>query len=875
MSEQVTAADVIEERASDCVSKKISHLMHTGKYSQDQAIAIAYSECEGRTLSAEDVQRVTPLYADVIERACAPQDEEDQRSMTRRFVDRAVEMTAVEGVVRGFISIWGNPECVRFEPGVHVSWGSGSDLTYGRVAELLPGDELRIELHRMNPGRTWMPLGSYVTLPKLSVRATDQHGTWFDRTRPPEMGLSNGMHRRPIMLEHAEDAIGAEIVGTITRVWSDAEGIRFEAELDRSLEVFPRTISKVQRGDYKTSSATMEHTAIIREDGSFEKWILGEHTLTESPSERRMPAVTLIRSQAHEEARAELRAGDEQQSSLPVEESVGEKQMLNNRSLSPELAAQLQQWMSANNATADDLAEFVQSLQQQPAEAEAAPEVAMSAAPPAEGRSLIDQLSAFVQAKRAQQQNSDVAALRAEIAEMKRAQQAANNAPPAEQSVTRGARQPVVSNMQDLRYDHLGPQDALFAAKLMTDRGIPMSETFVRAMTHKVVDGATSGKMFRDGEVGAKVARHARRMGVDGLLAEVSNPYARADELMASDSGAGKGQDWVGTYYATTAWDFIRQEPITQQLIQRGMMEEDIPAGAKTVIVPTVGADPTIYAANEANDTVDTGLFTEATATPSYQGTGSVTVSANELRAVVYRTLRLEETSVISVAQELNRSLQLAFAEAYEYVLVNGDTETSGNTNINLIDGTPASAPSKPKYLVSNGFLKSPLVTTTTYSRDNGTAALTDADYLSTVSLLPGTIVSSMTRNGVFLVDYRTYLKTLQLASLKTVDSVGSAATIINGELRGVWGVPVLNSGQMGLANTAGKIASSSPSTTNIYGRILFVVPRYWKAFWGRQLTIETDRDVRNSTTIIAAHMVAGIAKRSTDGAAVSYRVVV
>lgn len=510
-----------------------------------------------------------------------------------------------------------------------------------------------------------------------------------------------------------------------------------------------------------------------------------------------------------------------------------------------------------------------QAQQPAPEGAPAETETEMSA--PADLRSVLAKIGEQLAAQKAQ---GEIAALRSQIAAIQADLTAQRNAPPAPEP-RRAHVQPSaqIDNVRDLRYDHLGAADALFAAKVMGDRGIPMSEDFVRAMTNKVVDEAKGGKLFRGAPAGAKVVRHAVRSGVDGLFQTALNPYVRADELMATDSGAGSGQDWVGTYYATTIWDFIRQDLIVDQLISRGMMEEDIPAGAKTVVVPTVGADPTIYAANEANDTVDTALITEATATPSKQTTGSVSVSANELRAVVYRTLRLEETAVLNVASELNRSLQLAFAEAYEYVLINGDTDTSGNTNINLIDGTPASAPSKPKYLVANGFLKSPLVTTTGYSRDNGTAAMTDNDYLSTVSLLPGNIVSSMTRNGVFIVDYRTYLKTLQLASVKTVDALGNAATLINGELRAVWGVPVLNSGQMALANTAGKI-SATPGN-NLYGRILFVVPRYWKAFWGRQLTIETDRDVRNNTTIIAASMVAGVAKRSTDGAAVSYRVVV
>lgn len=455
--------------------------------------------------------------------------------------------------------------------------------------------------------------------------------------------------------------------------------------------------------------------------------------------------------------------------------------------------------------------------------------------------------------------------------------QAERNAPPAPATAPRGHVPPTpITNVRDLRYDHMSASDALFAAKMLNDYNIAASEEFVRAVSHKVVDAASNGSMFRHDKTTGKVGRFVRSRGVEGvqaLLNEDRSPMFRADEIMATDSGAGKGQDWVGTFYSSDLWDFIRVRPIMEQLISRGMKEVDIPAGAKTVVVPTKGADPVIYASVEANDIVDNAKRPEATAQPTYQGTGSVTVSANELRAVVYRTLRLEETAIVNVASELNAAMQLAFAEAQEYVVINGDTATSLNTNLNLIDGTPASSPQRPKYLVTDGMIKSPLITTTAYARDNGALALTDQDWLTTVGLLPAELIANMTEALAFIVDTRTWLKALQLAALKTADVAGNAATLVNGELKAIWGIPVLKSGQMALANTAGKISATPGNNTR--GRILVVAPRYWQAFYGRGLTIETGRHVEQSVTVVAAHMVMGVAKRSTDGAAIAYNVAV
>ena len=113
-------------RADDCVSKKISHLMHTGKYSQDQAIAIAYSMCEGRDLpewvTAEQRAEIDGLFAEE-DRACKPKKDEDtprsipsantvqSGQVTLRFVDRAVTaLDTIQGICRGYVAIWGDPE---------------------------------------------------------------------------------------------------------------------------------------------------------------------------------------------------------------------------------------------------------------------------------------------------------------------------------------------------------------------------------------------------------------------------------------------------------------------------------------------------------------------------------------------------------------------------------------------------------------------------------------------------------------------------------------------------------------------------------------------------------------------------------------------
>ena len=768
-------------------------------------------------------------------------------AVTRRFVDRAVEATEVEGIIRGFIAIWGNPECVRFAPGVHVSWGSGESLRYGRVEQLLPNDELRIELHEMIPGRNWIPLGSYVTLPKLDVRATDQHGTWFDRARPPEMGLSNGMHRRPIMVEHASDNIGAEITGTITRVWSDAEGIRFESELDRSLEVFPRIISKVQRGDYKTSSATMEHTAVIRPDGSFEKWILGEHTLTETPSENRMPPVTLIRSASQEEVHAEPRAGDEAhveiEIDLPTEapESEGEKEM------TPEQKAALDALVAEFGAEA-----VMAAIQQQEQQPEAAPVAeAMSAAPAPDQRSIFANLRTVLEA------NKKNNALEARLAAL----EAERNAAPAQTPIVRGASRPgegvnVNAVVQEAKkYARFSHSEMFTLAEIMRSANMPMSEGFARALAHRGLDFAQNDKS------GSPV------------IAAYRSAFKRADDFMATDI-AGQGTEWVGTFYGDQVWEKARHQPIMDALRSKNLMEIEVPDGASNAVVSLESSDPTFFTTAQAND-LDGSGNPETVVNVGYVGTSSVTVTPGQLTGAVGYTDILSEDAVIAqgLVTQLNAQLNQAAIRLPEYVLINGDTTRTASTNINAIDGTPGTGINSPTYLVSDGALKLALVTNSAQSRDGGT--LDDADFLANMNLMDSDTLADPDRM-VHIVDPITYQKALSILAIKTRDVAGVDASLFNGRVPPIYGVDVLRTGQMALANSAGKI----PAAGGTLGRILTMYAPYWAMVWKRRINFETARIALAQSNVIIVSMRIGFRARhatlsSSKAAAVSYNLTV
>jgi hypothetical protein len=76
----------------------------------------------------------------------------------------------------------------------------------------------------------------------------------------------------------------------------------------------------------------------------------------------------------------------------------------------------------------------------------------------------------------------------------------------------------------------------------------------------------------------------------------------------------------------------------------------------------------------------------------------------------------------------------------------------------------------------------------------------------------------------------------------------------------------------MGKANTAGKVATTTPSN-NTTGRILLVYAPYWAFTYKRNLTIETQRFPESESTAFYASMRFSLTRRSASASALSYNV--
>lgn len=661
-------------------------------------------------------------------------------------------------------------------------------------------------------------------------RRTDVYGTYFDRQHPPDLGLvrdgSGKIAPIRLLYEHGhDDAVGHTIIGQINEVWQDGTGIAFRGSLDKDSLHYERIASELRAGDLFVSSASAEHLAVFDEDGRFRTWLLSEVSLVRHPAEDRMPS-------------ASIRSAPDRL----VQRSQG---MLT-----------LQELGLGVDATLDEIMKALVAKVGKAAAAAMIAELSGNGNPeaPAEegltGTDLAEERRAPVRSEQVDL-TAAIRALQSTVGDIQQrmmsapAPQAASPAPQAASRVEVG---------DDLRYAHMSWTDMAFAHQALRAAGKPISEGFRRALGGRMADAAGQG----DTILADPMVRSALR----------GQPVSRANEIMIS-TASGAGDEWVSLAYSSVLWDKVRAARIYQTLLSKGMRVEEIPQGAESITIMGDGSDPTVYTIAQQTD-VDAVSRPTVAVKPTRPGTLQRVLTPGTLGASVLYSYVLEEDSLIPVASQLSTQMQETMLDHVEKLMLNGDTATGASTNINLIDGTPGTGTSTPYYIATDGLLKYPLVTATSYARDGG--ALDSDDYRLTLKLLPVAMRSNK-RALAFVIDGDTEVATLGLFDLKTRD-VNSQATIEAGELMRIWGVDVLTSGHMALANTAGKI-SATPGN-NVKGRILLVYAPYWAFAFKRQIRIETARDIQAQTEILVATARLGMTYRSTDGAsAASYNLTV
>ena len=308
---------------------------------------------------------------------------------------------------------------------------------------------------------------------------------------------------------------------------------------------------------------------------------------------------------------------------------------------------------------------------------------------------------------------------------------------------------------------------------------------------------------------------------------------------------AGKGDEIVPTGMSHRLWEDVHQETKVAGLFNR------IGMPTNPFEIPLQLGDVNWYPGTE-----------NTAVTESTSKTAKQTLTAYELVAEVPWSLSLDEDAVFAVLPEVRRTLVRNAAEVIDDVLLNADK--TGQNSINADEATiTGSTAGKAHFLVGfDGLLHLPLVDNTGQSKALG-GNVSSATYLNLLKNLGKYGVN--TRETVFVTDVATFVSSLGVSTVETVDKLGPQATILTGQLATVYGHPLIVSNQMRLADADGKVTNGGNDHDR--GRVLCVNTSQWLVGFRRNLMIETERDIQKRQNVMVVSMRLAFAERTGDRA--------
>lgn len=215
--------------------------------------------------------------------------------------------------------------------------------------------------------------------------------------------------------------------------------------------------------------------------------------------------------------------------------------------------------------------------------------------------------------------------------------------------------------------------------------------------------------------------------------------------------------------------------------------------------------------------------------------TASISMEAKTFAITIYISDELLEDSVINMANYIMTEIATAYETTLHEIIINGDTATGANTNINIIDGNTNALPDgdNTDILKFEGGRK--LAITKGAVVDAG--ANLDISVIRSARATMG--LKGVNPHDLVLVpDIQTYFTLMNTPTDILLKTFG--ATIENGVLTALDGIKIEMREEMVKANTEGKI-SKTPSNNN-KGQMLIVHTPSLNIGIRRGLTTETSR---------------------------------
>lgn len=290
---------------------------------------------------------------------------------------------------------------------------------------------------------------------------------------------------------------------------------------------------------------------------------------------------------------------------------------------------------------------------------------------------------------------------------------------------------------------------------------LPQHRQTIRSFQQLVADMAVWGLLVdrsaRSSAEGFQAARSHR------LFAD---RWAHALRAMDTDT-SNEGVDWIPTGIGATLHERVRAAGRVAALFAR----VDLPTNPWKW--PLEGADATAYRVGEP--TSDTA----SKVTASTPGTVAATFDAEILGGRILTSRSLEADSALAILPYMQAKLVAAFADAEEKAILDGDTDGTHHDS----DVGSSTTDARTAW---DGLRKRALANAST-----STGAAASASALATIRGLMG-------RFGVnpsdlaFICGVSSYYDLIADSAVATVDKLGPAATILNGQLASIYGVPLI-----------------------------------------------------------------------------------
>ena len=334
---------------------------------------------------------------------------------------------------------------------------------------------------------------------------------------------------------------------------------------------------------------------------------------------------------------------------------------------------------------------------------------------------------------------------------------------------------------------------------------------FQQTVADMQVFGMLIDKRATTGEDGFQVAREHRAF---------KDRWQRVLRAMDTDT-SNEGVDWIPTGIGSSLHERVRASGKVAPLFQR------ITLPTNPWKWPLEGADATAY--RVAEPTGDTATKVGA----STPGTGAATFDAEIFGGRVLFSKSLEADSALAILPYVQRKLVQAFVDAEERAILDGDADgTHQDSDTNTAGATDAA-------WAWDGLRKRALAN----AGASGGSALT-------VALLAARR-ADMDHYGLnpaemaFIVPISSYYALVTDSNVITVDKFGPQATILNGQLGSLYGVPIIVSEHVRTNLNASGIHDNI-TTTKTYA--LAVNRMEWVMGQRTPLALETDDSLYRET---------------------------